>query len=116
MQVLRPEPRLSQRVAGELARRALVATMTMRFPNIGFTAVLARLLSQDDFGVFAVALAVYLVVASLAELGMASAIARSTASQMTSLRPSRRCRSSPALRSAPFRVVCGLREGRCAAR
>jgi len=49
----------------------------MRFASVGITAVLARLLSKEDFGIFAVALAVYLVVSSLAELGMASAIARS---------------------------------------
>jgi len=54
-----------------------MGNLTMRFASVAITAVLARVLSKDDFGVFAVALAVYLVVASLAELGMASAIARS---------------------------------------
>jgi PST family polysaccharide transporter len=43
----------------------------MRFASIAISAVLARLLSKEDFGVFAVALAVFIVVSSLAELGMA---------------------------------------------
>lgn len=56
---------------------AVAANVVMRVFSVGVTALLARLMSQEDFGVFAVALAVYLVVASLAELGMASAVARS---------------------------------------
>lgn len=56
---------------------AVLANITMRFASVAVTAVLARLLSKEDFGVFAVALAVYLVVSSLAELGMGSAVARS---------------------------------------
>jgi PST family polysaccharide transporter len=52
------------------------ANIAFRFASIAVTAILARLLSKEDFGVFAVALAVFLVVSSLAELGMASAIAR----------------------------------------
>lgn len=56
---------------------ALAANIVMRFASVAVTAILARLLSKEDFGIFAVALAVYLVVASLAELGMASAVARS---------------------------------------
>lgn len=58
---------------------AVAANLVMRLFSVGVTALLARLLSPEDFGVFAVALAVYLVVASLAELGMASAVARSAA-------------------------------------
>jgi lipopolysaccharide exporter len=65
------------RSVGHGAVWALAANITMRFASVAVTALLARLLSKDDFGVFAVALAVYLVVASLAELGMASAVARS---------------------------------------
>lgn len=63
--------------AGRGALWAMSANLVMRFANIAITAVLARLLSPEDFGVFAVALAVYLVVTSLAELGMGSAVARS---------------------------------------
>lgn len=64
-------------LAGRGAMWAILANITMRFASIAITAILARILSKEDFGVFAVALAVYLVVASLAELGMGSAIARS---------------------------------------
>lgn len=70
-----------QRSLGSMASRgalwAMLANVTMRFSSIAVTAVLARIMSPEDFGVFAIAIAVYLVVASLAELGMASAIARS---------------------------------------
>ena len=64
-------------LAGRGAMWAVLASITMRFASVGITAVLARILSKEDFGVFAVALAVFLVVSSLAELGMGSAIARS---------------------------------------
>lgn len=64
-------------LAGRGALWAVLANITMRFASIAVTAALARILSPEDFGVFAIAIAVYLVVASLAELGMASAIARS---------------------------------------
>lgn len=70
-----------ERSLGSQIRRgaawAVAASMVMRVFSVGITALLARLMSPTDFGVFAVALAVYLVVASLAELGMASAVARS---------------------------------------
>lgn len=71
------EPRSLAQLARKGAAWSVVANLTMRFANIGVTALLARLLSPSDFGSFAIALAVYLVVASLAELGMASAITRS---------------------------------------
>ncbi|WP_347352503.1 lipopolysaccharide biosynthesis protein [Intrasporangium sp.] len=61
---------------GHGAMWAVAANIVMRFANIAVTALLARLLSPADFGIFAIALAVYLVVASLAELGMGSAVAR----------------------------------------
>ncbi|MDN5796755.1 MAG: lipopolysaccharide biosynthesis protein [Intrasporangium sp.] len=66
-------------LAGQVGRGAMwavAANIVMRFASIAITAVLARLLSPEDFGVFAIALAVFLVVASLAELGMGSAVAR----------------------------------------
>lgn len=66
-----------RRQVGRGAMWSVASNITMRFASIAITAVLARLLSQEDFGIFAIALAVYLVVASLAELGMGSAIARS---------------------------------------
>lgn len=63
-------------LVGRGAAWSVAANFTMRFASIAITALLARLLSPEDFGIFAIALAVYLVVSSLAELGMASAIAR----------------------------------------
>ncbi|WP_109505932.1 oligosaccharide flippase family protein [Nocardioides speluncae] len=51
--------------------------IALRLANIGVTAIIARILAPADFGVFAVALAVHVVVAGVAELGMASAVARS---------------------------------------
>jgi O-antigen/teichoic acid export membrane protein len=63
--------------AGRGALWAVLANVTMRFASVAVTALLARLLSKEDFGVFAIALAVYLVVSCLAELGMGSAVARS---------------------------------------
>lgn len=65
------------RQVGRGAMWSVASNITMRFASIAITALLARLLSKEDFGTFAIALAVYLVVASLAELGMGSAIARS---------------------------------------
>ena len=56
---------------------ATVSNLVMRMSGIAVTAVVARLLSPTEFGTFAVALAVFVVVTSLAELGMASAVARS---------------------------------------
>lgn len=56
---------------------ATASNLVMRFASIAVTVLLARLLSPEDFGTFAVALAVFLIVASLAELGMGSAVARS---------------------------------------
>jgi lipopolysaccharide exporter len=71
----------TERSLGSRASRgalwAVLANIIMRFASVAVTALLARLLSKEDFGVFAIALAVYLVVASLAELGMGSAVARS---------------------------------------
>lgn len=56
---------------------AAASNIVLRLAGIAVTAVVARILSPDDFGVYAVALAVHVVVTSMAELGMASAIARS---------------------------------------
>jgi PST family polysaccharide transporter len=68
-----------KRDVGRGAIWAAGSNIALRFASIAVTALLARLLSKEDFGVFAVALAVFLVVSSLAELGMASAIARAPA-------------------------------------
>jgi len=65
------------RKVGRGAVWAAASNLVLRFASIAVTALLARLLTKQDFGVFVVALAVFLVVTSLAELGMGSAIARS---------------------------------------
>lgn len=69
-------PSLARRV-GHGALWSAGSNVVMRFASVAITALLARVLSQEDFGVFAIALAVYAIVASLAELGMGSAVARS---------------------------------------
>lgn len=53
------------------------STMLLRFGNILVMAVVARLVSPDELGVYALAIAVYGFVASLASWGVASAIGRS---------------------------------------
>ncbi len=65
------------RLVGRGAAWTAASSMIMRVANLGVMAVVARLLDQEAFGIFAIALAVFMVVSSLAELGMASAIARS---------------------------------------
>jgi PST family polysaccharide transporter len=70
-----PPKRSLGSLVGRGAIWAVAANPTMRFASIAITAVLAGLLSKEDFGVFAVALAVFFVVSSLAELGMGSAVA-----------------------------------------
>lgn len=65
------------RRAGTGALWAAAGNIAVRLAGIAVTAVIARILSPADFGVFAVALAVHVVVGSLAELGMGSAVARS---------------------------------------
>lgn len=65
------------RLVGRSAAWAAASNLVMRFASIAVTALLARLLSPAEFGTFAIALAVFLVVGSLAELGMGSAVARS---------------------------------------
>lgn len=65
---------------GHVGRGALwsgLSNIVMRIANILVTVLLARLLSPSEFGVFALALAVYVVITSLAELGLAAAVTRS---------------------------------------
>lgn len=65
------------RLVGRGAAWSVASNLVMRGGSIAVTAVLARLLSPSDFGTFAIALAFFLVLSSLAELGLGSAIARS---------------------------------------
>ncbi len=53
------------------------STLLLRFANIAIMAVVARIVSPNELGVFALTLVAYGVVVSVAELGVASAIARS---------------------------------------
>lgn len=48
----------------------------LRFSGIGITAIVARLLSPNDFGVFAVATTVFTIVTALGEFGVTSCLAR----------------------------------------
>ncbi|GAA4710779.1 oligosaccharide flippase family protein [Nocardioides conyzicola] len=65
------------RRAGTGAVWAAAGNIGVRVAGIAVTAAIARILSPADFGIFAIALAVHVVVGSLAELGMGSAVARS---------------------------------------
>ena len=52
------------------------STLLLRFANIGATAIVARLLSPRDFGVFAVATTVFTIVTALGEFGVTSCLVR----------------------------------------
>ncbi|MFZ4518202.1 MAG: lipopolysaccharide biosynthesis protein [Microthrixaceae bacterium] len=66
---------------GTKVRRGAVwsagSVVVMRFANIALMAVVARLVAPAEFGLFTVALTVHAFVTSVAELGVASAVARS---------------------------------------
>jgi lipopolysaccharide exporter len=52
-------------------------TLLLRFSNIAVMAVVARIVSPEELGVFALAIAIQLLLADMAALGVSSAIARS---------------------------------------
>ena len=52
------------------------STIFLRLSGIGITAIVARLLSPHDFGVFAVATTVFTIVTALGEFGVTSCLAR----------------------------------------
>lgn len=52
------------------------SVLVLKIANIGVTAAAARLLAPEDFGVFAVASAVYTVVTTMAEMGLSAALTR----------------------------------------
>lgn len=52
-------------------------TVFLRIGNIALMAVVARIVSPQDLGIFTLAVTVHAVIVSIAELGVASAIARS---------------------------------------
>lgn len=51
-------------------------TLLLRFANITLTAVVAHILDPRDFGIFAVALTAYAIVASVGQLGVSSCLIR----------------------------------------
>lgn len=68
-------PSLSARVRRGALWSAL-STLVLRLVTIAVTAVVARILTPHDFGVFTVALTAYLIVSTLGELGVASCLVR----------------------------------------
>jgi PST family polysaccharide transporter len=52
------------------------STIILRFAGIGVTAIVARILTPHDFGVFAVATTVFTIVSALGEFGVTSCLAR----------------------------------------
>lgn len=71
------EGRLSRGLVARGAAWNAASSVFLKLSNIAIIAVVARLLTPADFGVFALALAAYMVVSSLAELGLGSVITRS---------------------------------------
>lgn len=55
---------------------SMASTMLLKLSSIAITAVVAHILSEHDFGVFAVANTVFTIVSAFAEFGIASCIAR----------------------------------------
>jgi lipopolysaccharide exporter len=54
----------------------VASSLVLRLGNVLITAVVARILSPHDFGVFAVALTAYAIISSLGELGVSSCLIR----------------------------------------
>ena len=54
----------------------VASNLLLRLANVLLIAVIARILSPHDFGIFAVALTAYAIVSSLAELGVSSCLMR----------------------------------------
>lgn len=67
-------------LVGDVKRGAMwtgASTLLLRFSNIALMAVVARIVAPDQLGVFGLAVTAHAVLVSIAELGVASAIARS---------------------------------------
>ena len=54
----------------------VASNLLLRLANVALTAIIARILSPHDFGVFAVALTAYVIVSSIGELGVSSCLFR----------------------------------------
>jgi lipopolysaccharide exporter len=73
------EQQLSGSLSSHVRRGALwnvASTLLLKFSSIGITALVARILTPHDFGVFAVANTVFVIVSAFGEFGIASCIAR----------------------------------------
>jgi lipopolysaccharide exporter len=69
----------SEQLVSKVRRGAVwsvASTIALRFGTIATTAVVARILDRNDFGVFAVALTALMIVLSFGELGVASCLVR----------------------------------------
>jgi lipopolysaccharide exporter len=69
----------SRSLSANVRRGALwvvASNLLLRVANVLLTAIIAHILSPHDFGVFAVALTTYLIVGSIAELGVSSCLIR----------------------------------------
>jgi PST family polysaccharide transporter len=76
-----PEPTRSdsRSLSASVRRGALwvvAQNLLLRLANVLLTAIVAHILSPHDFGVFAVALTAFVIVSSLAELGVSSCLLR----------------------------------------
>ena len=78
-----PEPKVTgdetQALSAKVRKGALwvvASNLLLRIANLLITAVVARILSPHDFGVFAVALTVYVIVSSISDVGVSSCLMR----------------------------------------
>ncbi len=72
-------PAKPQSLAANVRRGAIwsvAGTIILRFSSIGVTAVVARILTPHDFGVFAVATTTFTIVSAVGEFGVTSCLAR----------------------------------------
>lgn len=77
---LTTQPMVESNLTASVRRGAIWsagATIFLRLGNILLMAVVARIVSPEELGIFALAVTVHAVVVTMAELGVASAIARS---------------------------------------
>jgi lipopolysaccharide exporter len=69
----------SRSLSASVRRGALwvvASNLLLRLANVSLTAVIAHILSPRDFGVFAVALTAYVIVSSIADVGVSSCLFR----------------------------------------
>ena len=75
---VRAQPTVSRRSVASGTLWIAASGVVLKLANVAITAGVAHVLTPADFGVFAVAAAVFLVVGGLADLGMGAAIVRAT--------------------------------------